>query len=295
MAIYQGCDMPMAGPDVLIGLDIDGTILHHKNLSISPRVKRAIAAHIDAGSHVIIATGRGLYGTFEALSTMGIDRCVAICSNGAIVVAVGDVEVPDTAWASDEFRGMGVRECNSYSFRVLDLHTFDPTRELEILHRALPQALVAVEELDGPRRISAPFPEGEITGPSVVVPLEELASPQATRVTLRAPDLDDCDLDSFMPSLGLTGVDYTVGWSAWFDVTAPGISKASGLARLASVFGTTRSVCAGDGGNDIEMIEWADIGAAMGQSRDSVKERADIVLPSVEDDGLAELLESMLS
>lgn len=291
---YQGLTLPSAGADLLVGLDIDGTVLHHKKLTISPRVREAIKAHIVAGSHMIIATGRGVFGAFEALEEMQIGPCLAVCSNGAICVAAEGAPVPDALWASPELKAAPPRTSHGQSYRVFDLHTFDPSRELAALHAALPNALVAVEELDEPRRVSAPFPPGEITGPTIVVPFEELASDKATRLTLRAPELDDQDFDNFLPSLGLEGVDYTVGWSAWFDVTPPGVSKASALAHLAEVFGAAHTVCVGDGGNDVEMIQWAEIGAVMGQARESVKAAGDLVLPSVDEDGLAELLEAML-
>lgn len=291
---YQGRRLPKAGPNLLVGLDIDGTVLHHKKLTISPRVRKAMKAHIAAGSHLIIATGRGVFGTFEALEEMQIGPCLAVCSNGAICLATEGATLPDEVWASAELRTAPPRMSHGQHYRIFELHTFDPSRELTLLHAALPNALVAVEEIDEPRRVSAPFPPGEITGPTRVVPFEELASDRATRLTLRAPELDDQDFDNFLPSLGLEGVDYTVGWSAWFDVTPPGVSKASALARLGDVFGVEHTVCVGDGGNDVEMIQWAEIGAVMGQARESVKAAGDVVLPSVDEDGLAELLEAML-
>jgi hydroxymethylpyrimidine pyrophosphatase-like HAD family hydrolase len=50
----------------------------------------------------------------------------------------------------------------------------------------------------------------------------------------------------------------------------------------------------GDGRNDIEMIEWAGRGVAMGQSPDELKQVADAVTLSLEEDGAAvELAESV--
>jgi len=43
----------------------------------------------------------------------------------------------------------------------------------------------------------------------------------------------------------------------------------------------------GDGRNDIEMLEWAGRGVAMGQAPPEVREIADAVTGSVEEDGAA--------
>ncbi len=50
----------------------------------------------------------------------------------------------------------------------------------------------------------------------------------------------------------------------------------------------------GDQRNDIEMLEWAARGVAMGQAPDEVKAAADEVTGTVEDDGLAQVLHSLL-
>ena len=46
----------------------------------------------------------------------------------------------------------------------------------------------------------------------------------------------------------------------------------------------------GDGGNDIGMIRHAAIGVAMGNATDAVKQHADYVTSSVDEDGIANAL-----
>jgi hydroxymethylpyrimidine pyrophosphatase-like HAD family hydrolase len=67
------------------------------------------------------------------------------------------------------------------------------------------------------------------------------------------------------------------------------VSKASGLAEVAALLGVAREhvLAIGDGRNDIEMLQWAGRGVAMGQAPDEVKLAADGVTDSVQDDGLA--------
>ena len=87
-----------------------------------------------------------------------------------------------------------------------------------------------------------------------------------------------------------------VGFTAWLDLAPVGVNKASGLAYVAERLGVDSSdvLAIGDGRNDLEMLRWAGRGVAMGQAPDEVKEAADEVTASIEDDGAADVLRSLL-
>ncbi len=89
--------------------------------------------------------------------------------------------------------------------------------------------------------------------------------------------------------LGLQGTDYVVGWTAWLDLAAAGVSKASGLDHVAAELGVTAddALAIGDGRNDLEMLAWARRGVAMGQAVPEVHAVADATTASVDDDGAA--------
>ena len=72
------------------------------------------------------------------------------------------------------------------------------------------------------------------------------------------------------------------------EVMGPGLTKASGIAHVLSYLGEdiSSTVGIGDGENDIEMIETCRLGIAMGNSCDSLKEKADFVTTDIMDDGL---------
>ena len=100
-----------------------------------------------------------------------------------------------------------------------------------------------------------------------------------------------------MGTLGLSGVTYSVGWTAWLDIAAEGVTKASGLESLRRErgFGIRETVAVGDGRNDIEMLAWAGRGVAMGQAPDEVKAVADEITAHVDEDGLAMVLQEILA
>ncbi|MDP9806285.1 hydroxymethylpyrimidine pyrophosphatase-like HAD family hydrolase [Trueperella bonasi] len=277
-----------AGPDLLVGLDVDGTILHH-DTTLSARVREAVQAHIAGGTHIVIATGRGVQATQIALEALGIDSGIAVVSNGAMILSIGE---SDDGLETTEFNG-GVASAN-VPVRLLRAHTFHPREEIELIAKGLPEAVIAVESLSGPTRISGPFPEGEMLTETVLVPVDELVVPDTTRVTIRAPHMSALEMLEAIQDLGLQGVEYAVGWSAWMDLAPTGINKAVGLQEVADILGTRASITVGDSGNDCEMLAWADVGVAMGNARPYVASFADTMAPHVDDDGLAVVLEELL-
>jgi hydroxymethylpyrimidine pyrophosphatase-like HAD family hydrolase len=74
------------------------------------------------------------------------------------------------------------------------------------------------------------------------------------------------------------------------------VTKATGLAFLANHLGFARerTVAFGDGENDIELVDWAGYGVAVENAHHLVKEVADFVCPSVDEEGVAQLLEAYL-
>ena len=79
-------------------------------------------------------------------------------------------------------------------------------------------------------------------------------------------------------------------------MAANGVSKASALEQVRRRLDVdpAHTVAIGDGHNDIEMLEWAARGVAMGQAPDEVVEAAREVTTSVYQDGAARILRSLL-
>lgn len=79
------------------------------------------------------------------------------------------------------------------------------------------------------------------------------------------------------------------------DLIIPNCHKASGLKKLVERWGITPEQCAafGDGGNDLEMLEYCGFGYAMENAPDNVKEVADYVCPSNDEDGVLVTLDQL--
>jgi Cof subfamily protein (haloacid dehalogenase superfamily) len=82
----------------------------------------------------------------------------------------------------------------------------------------------------------------------------------------------------------------------FLEFAHPDVSKGSGLAFVAERLGFTaeQTVACGDGENDRELLDWAGFGVAVANAHDDILARADLVVPPVEEEGVALLLEAYL-
>lgn len=248
----------------LVALDIDGTLVDPDN-NFSPAVEAAVHAVLDAGTHVVLSTGRGLTATRPIAERLGLPKPYLVCSNGAVTVRLH----PEP--------------------ELLDIVRFDPGPVLQLLLERMPDVLVAVEELGVGYRVNKPFPPGELTGQLVVEPLEKLVAEPATRVILREPSNEAERFLDVIDRVGLHGVSYYIGYTAWLDIAPDGVSKATALEKIAHRLDIDRAdvLAIGDGANDVEMLDWAGRGVAMGNATPTVQEAADAVTKSRADDGVA--------
>ena len=259
----------------LVALDIDGTILKWVEGSgttreeISPAVKEAVHRALDAGAHVVLASGRSPHGMTSVADLLelhgpGRDRLWVVASNGAVVFRYPPLDV--------------VHE-----------ETFDARPAVEAILDRHPTALVAVEERGVGYRVNSHFPDGELSGDMIVTEIDELLAAEVSRVIIRDPESTADEFVALAEELGLQGTNYVVGWTAWLDLAPVGVSKASGLEYVAKELGisTDQTLALGDGRNDVEMFEWAHRGVAMGQAVEEVLAKADAVTGSVFEDGVA--------
>jgi Cof subfamily protein (haloacid dehalogenase superfamily) len=259
----------------LVALDIDGTILKWVEGSgttreeISPAVKEAVHRALDAGAHVVLASGRSPHGMTSVADLLelhgpGRDRLWVVASNGAVVFRYPPLDV--------------VHE-----------ETFDARPAVEAILDRHPTALVAVEERGVGYRVNSHFPDGELSGDMIVTEIDELLAAEVSRVIIRDPESTADEFVALAGELGLQGTNYVVGWTAWLDLAPVGVSKASGLAYVAKELGISadETLALGDGRNDVEMFEWARRGVAMGQAIEEVLAKADAVTGTVYEDGVA--------
>jgi HAD superfamily hydrolase (TIGR01484 family) len=259
----------------LVALDIDGTLLKWVEgggmtyEQIESRVYDVVQRVLDAGAHVVLASGRsphGMTGIADLLDLRGHgeERVWVVASNGAVIFRYPPLE-------------------------VIHEETFDAGPAVKAILERQPTALVAVEERGVGYRVSGPFPEGELSGEMIQTELDELVGGPVSRVIIRDPEASADDFVALAEELGLHGTNYVVGWTAWLDLSPVGVDKASGLEHVCRELDVEAAdvLAIGDGRNDIEMLQWAGRGVAMGQAIQPVIDAADDVTASVYEDGAA--------
>jgi HAD superfamily hydrolase (TIGR01484 family) len=259
----------------LVALDIDGTLLVPEPGNgfsadqVTPAVREAVDRVVEAGVPVVLASGRAPLGMSKVLVHLDLPRregeqVLGVASNGAVAFSYPPIEVVSEV-------------------------TFDARKAVRTVLEHVPDAAVAVEEHGVGYRVNRRFPDGELDGEMILTPIEELVASEVSRVIIRDPYSTSEDFVEMAQRLGLQGTNYFIGWTAWLDLAPEGVSKASGLAEVATRLGVRQEdvLAIGDGRNDIEMLQWAGRGVAMGQAPLEVQDAADDVTESVERDGAA--------
>jgi len=259
----------------LIALDIDGTLVTYDDV-LSDAAREAVAAVRAAGHHVVLASGRSLIAMTPVAAALGITDAWIVASNGAVTARLDPAA--ETGYVLER------------------VETFDPEPVLRMLKEELPHARYAVEDVGVGFRMNELFPEGELNGEHRVVDFEELWAGQVTRIVVRSPGETSAEFHEIAARLGFDDVTYAVGWSAWMDIAPQGVTKASALERVRAALGVAPAdtVAVGDGSNDIDMLRWAGRGVAMGHALDAVREAADEVTGGIDDDGVVDVLRSLV-
>ncbi|MGC3994990.1 MAG: HAD family hydrolase [Propionicimonas sp.] len=251
----------------VVALDIDGTLVDHEGV-LPTEVRRSVRRVTAAGVPVVLTTGRSWHATRPVFEQLGLPSGPAVSSNGAVTVAFPP-------------------------FELRNVITFNPADVIERVLREHPSAAIAAEVVGEGYRVTRQFPDGDLTGTIEAVTVDELAGSDVSRIIVRDPESSDTEFIELAGRLGLHGVSYSVGWSAWLDIAPAGVNKATALAEVVADLGFTAAdvLAIGDGRNDIEMLGWAGRGVAVGDACAEVRAAADHVTGCFAERGTAQELD----
>lgn len=277
-------DSPSGGPGPadlplrMIATDIDGTMLRSDG-TLSQRVKEALGAAVDAGIHVVPATGRPVMIAAEVIEAAALDD-YWVFANGAITRHVGRDELVRGFWMDHEV-----------------------TRDLlGLLRDALPGAGFAIELEEtvafeaGFERIVPNVPDVEPVD-DLIAAIDGQAHWQKVQKIL-VYDLDHGIDELFGRVSAAVGDRAVPSYSGlrFVELAAGLVTKATALDLLARDLSIEPSQVAtfGDNHNDLPMLQWAGRSYAMGNATDDAKETADEVIGPNDEDGLAAKIEELL-
>ena len=272
-----------ADPDgiQLLVLDIDGTIAGESN-EIRPPVRRAIQAAKERGVQVAIATGR-MY-----RSALRFHREVG--STLPLLAYQG-------AWIQDPATQQLHRHwpvSKQTAHQLLDYFEQPHLLKLLSVHFYINDQLF-VRELTPETQI---YSERSGIEAIAVGDLRQVLTDEPTKVLALSDDTAVIDqlLGSLRQQYTPAELYLTKSVATFFEATNPFVNKGTGVRYLAELLGLQAAnvMTIGDNFNDVEMLEYARIGVAMGNAPAEVKAVAQWVAPSVEQDGAAAAIEEFV-
>lgn len=274
----------MRKPVKMVALDLDGTALDPFG-RITEREERAFKRAMDMGVHIVVATGRAFHSLPDnVFSIGGIEY--AVTSNGAQVTRLKDrtliyencIAAASVAEIADILEKAGVRaEAFTDGRAYIDVSEFNAIKSGEIRTRDSVYVLSTRNPVDD---IFAFMREHRDRIENISI---NYSSNEAK--------------EKFSRVLGeIPGVTVTTSFSLNNEIGGATTSKADGLSHLMERLGVTvgELMACGDSPNDGAMIRMAEIGVAMGNADDSVKEMADYVTGTNGEDGVAKAIEKFV-
>jgi Cof subfamily protein (haloacid dehalogenase superfamily) len=255
----------------LVATDLDGTIIRRDG-SISDRTRETLARVEQAGAVLVLVTGRPPRWMSPVVQALG-HRGLAVCANGAVVYDLHTESV----------------------VRHSSMSPKDAADVIEALRRDVPGIAFAVERHDtGFAHESSYVPRWDSSDPKSVAPVEELVAAGVVKLLARHDDMNADELlaTAHRSVAGLGTLTHSSS-DGLLEISAAGVSKASGLASLAADHGIdpTDVVAFGDMPNDLPMLAWAGLGIAVANAHPEVLAAADEVTASNDDDGVAQVLD----
>jgi hypothetical protein len=243
---------------------------------LRPRTRAAINAVRSTGAHVIVVTGRMFRSVRPYLTEAGLDDPV-ICYQGAVV--------------ADPTTGVFLRHVPIP--RPLALEAIHAVVAAGFHVNCYVDDLLYVGEVTPEARAYADFQDLEI---HAVGPLDEWLHEDPTKlVAVGDPDALDA-LEAELKPRFRSRLFISKSLPHFLEFAHPDVSKGSGLAFVAERLGFTsaETVGCGDGENDRELLDWAGFRVAVANAHAEILARAQLVVPDVEDEGVAALLEAYL-
>ena len=261
----------------LIASDFDNTI--YDGTEVHPRVLRAISAYRKAGGKFVIATGRIYESIRKKMGMIGADDELIACQGAALYKAsTGEVLdrfplPPEIAKKAVDFFEARGDVCHAYADKEFYVAEKNPSSDLYAAYC-------------------------EVTPTYLGYPLSEfLPKMIATNkiISILDPAIIDGRLKELSAFLG-SEAEVTKSAPMFLEVTSAKAGKGNCLIALANRLGipVEETVAVGDNLNDLSMVRAAGLGATVENGVPALKKAADIVLPSVKEGGVADLIEKIL-
>ena len=268
----------------MIGLDLDGTLLTDKK-ELTARTKAVISSALRRGIVVLVATGRPWMGIPEELRNFPGVR-YALTSNGARIIDAQEERVIEEHLLSPELALQALEICGKYDTLqevYFDGQGYAPADKMAVVERyhRNPSMCEYMRNTRIPVDNIAELVKEENRG--------------LDKVQALFADMEE-RTQAWRELREVSGLELVGSLRYNIEINTAGVNKGTGLVNLGKVLGIKREeiMAFGDGDNDIVMLKEVGIGVAMANAEDKVKETADYITLSNEEDGVAEAIEKLV-
>lgn len=248
-------------PIKAVFFDIDGTLISFKTHRVAASTERAFAILQEKGIKVIVSTGRSI-NSIDHIKYLNFDGFITF-NGGYCSSKNGDELFKKCIDPRDIESILAYSKSNEISFSLMserEISIYRPTPEIAGMYASLNlpvPPLINFDQVD---------PAAILQTNIFMGPAEEM---------------------EFMPRV-MPNSDSSRWTTEFADVNPKGQSKSVGMDVFCTHFGIdlAHTMAFGDGGNDIEMLQHAQIGVAMGNANPEVKAIADYITDDVDSDGI---------
>ncbi|QED47202.1 Cof-type HAD-IIB family hydrolase [Cytobacillus dafuensis] len=263
----------------LIALDLDGTLLRDDK-TISIKTKKVIQKARDEGHIVMIATGRPFRSSEMYYKEMNLDTPI-VNFNGAFIHHPKDknwgvYHTPLEVNVAKEI----VEDCSSFHFHNIIAEVID-----DVYFHFQDKKLLEIFGFGDPN---------VTTGD-----LRNFLNASPTSMLIHTDEEHIKSIRDHLSNIHAEVIDHRSWAAPWhvIEIVKAGLNKAVGLKKASDYFNIPpeRIIAFGDEDNDLEMLEYAGLGIAMGNGIDQVKTVANEVTLTNEEDGVAVYLNELLN
>lgn len=260
----------------LLALDVDGTLIDD-NHGLSKANIAAIQSAMAEGIEVVLCTGRSGQSAWPVYAQFAQSGTI-ICHNGAATVIGPDMDVHDELpIGTDTYREL-----------------VDALEQAGLFFDVSTSKGIYVEYVNDAIQ--------EMYKKYAVEPIQVESFRAITEGVVKVTvfDSDSHTLDDFQTKFEATwstdAIAMVRSGDFFIDFMRPHVNKGTALARYAQAKGITpeQVVAVGNYNNDIEMLQYAGLGIAVANATEDVKQTADVVVASNNEDGVAEAIALIL-
>ncbi len=270
-----------------MALDLDGTVVR-EDLSIAESTIEAVGRAKRTGLFVVVATGRMFRSAAPHVARLGVTEPV-IAYNGALVKNANGAAVGGGESGRD--RGAdGADEGGLLLHKPLPLEVAVQVArwcqsERLTLNVYLDDELYVAQRNEAVRHYESIAGVEAQTAGDLVALLEETGAGPTKLLVVSMEGADVQTIAAELERRFRSELHIAQSQGRFVEMTHPEATKGRALAWLAARLGIERGevLAVGDSFNDVEMLEFAGVGAAMAAAPEEIRRRADVTVATVEE------------